>query len=204
MGTLICYRGRPTTNTTWTMTMTTMHKNNNKNNKNNKNMKKRLRLGLWSSMMIMVALLGLLMAPRSVKGQFSSSFEDGFLVDDAAVDAFAQIILENGGVFEGDVEIGENVTSLKGLEGLTSVDGYLWIEDNARLTSLTGLEALTSVGGYVYIYGNAQLTSLAGLEGLDSVGGWLYISLNDQLTSLAGLEGLTSVGGGLDMTVMLN
>merc|ERR1712025_1455865 len=114
------------------MTMTTMHKNN-KNNKNNKNMKKRLRLGLWSSMM-MVALLGLAMAPRSVKGQSDPSLEDGFLVDDAAVDAFAQVILESGGVFEGDVSIGENVTSLKGLEGLTSVGGDLFIYKNAQLT----------------------------------------------------------------------
>merc|ERR1711937_577067 len=105
--------------------------------------------GLWSSMMIMVALLGLLMAPRSVKGQFSSSFEDGFLVDDAAVDAFAQIILESGGVFEGDVKIGENVTSLKGLEGLTTVGGNFNIWNNAQLTSLTGLEGLISVGGYL-------------------------------------------------------
>merc|ERR1719188_2596309 len=125
------------------MTVTTRHKNNNNNN----NMKKTVSLGLWSSMMMMmVALLGLLMAPRSVKGQSSSSFEDGFLVDDAAVDAFAQVILESGGVFEGDVGIGENVTSLKGLEGLTSIGGYLHIYENDQLTSLAGLESLTSVG----------------------------------------------------------
>merc|ERR1712134_153927 len=136
MGTLICYRGRPTTNTAWTITVTTMHKNNNKNN-NMKNMEKRVRLELRSSMMMMVvALLGLLMAPTSVKGQSDPSLEDGFLVDDAAVDAFAQVILESGGVFEGDVEIGENVTSLKGLEGLTSVGGYLAIGWNDRLTYL--------------------------------------------------------------------
>merc|ERR1712134_246152 len=127
-------------------------------------MKKRVRLGLWSSMM-MVALLGLLMAPRSVKGQSDPSLEDGFLDDDAAVDAFAQVILESGGVFERNVTIGENVTSLKGLEGLTSVGGDLDIWNNAQLTSLSGLEGLTSVGGYLSIYDNDQLTSLAGLEG---------------------------------------
>merc|ERR1712078_796204 len=115
-------------------------------------------------MMMMVALLGRLMAPRTVKGQSSSSIEYGFLVDDAAVDAFAQVILESGGVFEGDLEIGENVTSLKGLEGLTSVGGDLKIEYNDQLRSLTGLEDLTSVGGDLRIYGNAQLTSLSGLE----------------------------------------
>merc|ERR1712134_93321 len=107
MGTLICYRGRPTTNTAWTITVTTMHKNNNKNN-NMKNMEKRVRLELRSSMMMMVALLGLLIAPRSVKGQLDPSLEDGFLADDAAVDAFAQVILESGGVFERNVSIGSN------------------------------------------------------------------------------------------------
>merc|ERR1712188_174835 len=165
---------------------------------------------------MMVALLGLLMAPTSVKGQSDPSLEDGFLVDDAAGDAFAQIILENGGVFEGGVEIGENVTSLKGLEGLTSVGGDLQIGGdpvllslgydnvgggNPQLTSLAGLEGLTSVGGGITISDNAQLTSLAGLEGLTSVGGDLYIGINAQLTSLAGLEGLTSVGGYLSIGV---
>merc|ERR1712134_101745 len=111
--------------------------------------------------MMVVALLGLLMAPTSVKGQSASSLEYASLVDDAAVDAFAQIILESGGVFEGDVGIGESVTSLKGLEGLTSIGGYLKIEYNAHLTSLAGLEGLTSVGDYLSIDQNAQLTSLA-------------------------------------------
>merc|ERR1712157_357131 len=100
MGTLICSRRRPTTNT-----VTTMHKNNNNNNNNINNMKKRVRLELRSSMMMMVALLGLVMAPISVKGQLITSLEyalSGILVDDAAVDAFAQVILESGGVFEGD------------------------------------------------------------------------------------------------------
>merc|ERR1711937_742280 len=190
MGTLICSRRRPTTNT-----VTTMHKNIN-------NMKKRVRLELRSSMMMMVALLGLVMAPISVKGQLITSLEyalSGILVDDAAVDAFAQVILESGGVFEGDVKIGESVTSLKGLEGLTSVGGYLDIYGNAQLTSLDGLEGLNSVGGYLRIYYNHQLTSFTGLEGLTSVGGSFEVMYNALLTSLAGLEGLTSVDGDLDI-----
>merc|ERR1711937_425957 len=193
MGTLICSRRRPTTNT-----VTTMHKNIN-------NMKKRVRLELRSSMMMMVALLGLVMAPISVKGQLITSLEyalSGILVDDAAVDAFAQVILESGGVFEGDVKIGESVTSLKGLEGLTSVGGYLDIYGNAQLTSLDGLEGLNSVGGYLRIYYNHQLTSLDGLEGLTSVDGDLDIDYNDQLTSLAGLTEV--VEGEVDITLTLD
>merc|ERR1711937_1056481 len=126
-----------------------------------------------------------------------SPAEYAFLVDDAAVDAFTQVILESGGVFEGDLEISENVTSLKGLEGLTSVGGYLGIGSNAKLTSLSGLEGLASVGGGIYIWDNTQMTSLAGLHGLITVGGNLNIEDNAQLSSLAGLEGLTSVGGDL-------
>merc|ERR1711937_31455 len=193
MGTLICSRRRPTTNT-----VTTMHKNNNNIN----NMKKRVRLELRSSMMMMVALLGLVMAPISVKGQLITSLEyalSGILVDDAAVDAFAQVILESGGVFEGDVKIGESVTSLKGLEGLNSVGGYLRIYDNGQLTSLDGLEGLTSVDGDLEILSNDQLTSFTGLEGLTSVGGSFEVMYNALLTSLAGLEGLTSVDGDLDI-----
>merc|ERR1712176_1429309 len=133
-----------------TMTTMTMHNNN-----TNKNMKKRVSLGLWSLMMMIVALVGLVVAPRGVKGQSDSSPVK--LSDDAAVDAFAQVILESGGVFEGDVEIGESVTSLMGLEGLASVGGYLYIDSNAQLTSLAGLEGLTSIGGYLDIDGNDQL-----------------------------------------------
>ena len=38
------------------------------------------------------------------------------------------------------------------------------------LSSLTGLESITSVGEDLFIYGNASLTSLTGLESLASVG----------------------------------
>merc|ERR1711959_809198 len=122
--------------------------------------------------------------------------EGGFLPDDAAVDAFAQVILESGGVIEGDLEIGEEVTSLKGLEGLVTVGGDLSIPDNPQLTSLAGLEALTSVGGNIYVEGNTNLASLTGLAKLERVGGRLILEKNPQLLSEAGLESAMAVGGG--------
>jgi hypothetical protein len=105
--------------------------------------------------------------------------------------------LENLTSVGGTLEIASNVslTSLNGLEGLTSV-GELDIRNNNSLTSLTGLENLGSVEVGLRINSNwVSLTSLNGLEGLTSVGGILYISSNRALTSLAGLENLDSVGG---------
>jgi hypothetical protein len=43
------------------------------------------------------------------------------------------------------------LTSLTGLENLTSIGGYLLIMDNNALTSLTGLESLTSIGDHLSI-----------------------------------------------------
>jgi len=122
--------------------------------------------------------------------------EGGFLPDDAAVDAFAQVILESGGVIEGDVLIGEEVTSLEGLEGLVTVGGDLSIRDNPQLTSLSGLEGLTRVSGNIYVEGNTNLASLTGLANLERVGGRLILEKNPKLLSEAGLESAMAVGGG--------
>ena len=93
--------------------------------------------------------------------------------------------------------IGSDITNLNGLNVLTSIGGYLWIDDNAALTSLTGLENITSIGGDLVIYANNALTSLTGLENLTSIGGVLDITYNSALTSLTGLESLTSIDSSL-------
>jgi hypothetical protein len=106
----------------------------------------------------------------------------------------------------GDLVIRNNdsLTSLTGLEGLTSIRGALSIGvylavGNPALTSLTGLDNLTSIGGDLNIFCNDALTSLTGLEGLNSIGGDLWIVRNNALTSITGLEGLSSIGGGLEI-----
>ncbi|MFZ9888596.1 MAG: hypothetical protein ACO3JL_13945, partial [Myxococcota bacterium] len=66
----------------------------------------------------------------------------------------------NGGVdFFGYFRLGgdSSLTSLSGLEGLTSVGGEFEIIDNDALTSLSGLEGLTSVGGNLNIYTSSAL-----------------------------------------------
>jgi len=110
-----------------------------------------------------------------------------------------------------------NLTSLSGLENLTSVGGSLLIYENPALTSLTGLNNLTSVnrmnimhnpvltslqalndltdpGESLLIAYNPSLTSVSGLENLKSVNGSISVHTNSSLTSLSGLENLTSVG----------
>ena len=85
------------------------------------------------------------------------------------------------------------LSSLRGLESLTSVGGRLGISDNPSLQSLRGLQNLTSVGNRTYIQRNPQLaslTELANLTGLNS----LHIIGLDALTSLEGLEKLATIG----------
>jgi hypothetical protein len=86
------------------------------------------------------------------------------------------------------------VNSLTGLDSLQRV-GFLKIYNNGALTSLSGLENLTSVRGALRIYNNDALTSLNGLGSLISVGGDLSISENGALTSLGGLGNLSELAG---------
>lgn len=119
----------------------------------------------------------------------------------------------------GDLLIASSsLTSLAGLEGLTSVR-YLVVAGNRDLASLEGLRGLRSAAG-VTVSGNPSLTSLAGLGGLASVEGLVVtdngvatlagleglraagdvvIASNPALTTLAGLESLASIEGELDV-----
>ena len=59
--------------------------------------------------------------------------------------------------------------------------GNLYIGRNDALTSLSGLDGITSVGDNLTIAGNDTLTSLTGLEVVASLAGDLYISGNGAL-----------------------
>jgi len=104
---------------------------------------------------------------------------------------------------EGNVEInGDDITSLTGLNNLTSIGGNLAIGDywnggNPLLGSLSGLGNVIYIGGDLYIGYNDSLKSLTGLENVTSIGGWLWIYDNTALTSLTGLDNVTSIGGRL-------
>lgn len=87
----------------------------------------------------------------------------------------------------------QSLTSLSALANLTVVRGSLEIS-STNLTSLTGLEGVTSVGAMLVVFANAQLTSLTGLGNITQVGRGVRIGYNPLLPSLDGLEGLTSIG----------
>ncbi len=81
------------------------------------------------------------------------------------------------------------LTNLNGLEGLTSIEGDLYISLNIALVSLSGLDNLISIGGSLSVRYTA-LNSLEGLEKLTSIEGILNVDSNGILTSLTGLENI--------------
>jgi len=121
----------------------------------------------------------------------------------AQIDSF-QINHPNCTEIEGDVSIeGLNITNLNGLNVLISIGEWLTIggygTGNPALTSITGLENLTSVGEGLEIRNNNVLTSLTGLENLTFIGWDFVIIGNHGLTSLTGLDNVTSIGGVIDI-----
>ncbi len=103
----------------------------------------------------------------------------------------------------GSVYVEEAITgtinSLNGLNQVTSIGGYLHIQDNDAITTLSGLDNITSIGGYLHIQDNDAITTLSGLDNITSIGGYLHIQDNDAITILSGLDNITSIGGCLDI-----
>jgi hypothetical protein len=100
------------------------------------------------------------------------------------------------------------LSDLKGLENLSSV-GRLSIGYSEELLSLDGLEGLSSITGYVTysntvapgeinIYGNEGLIDIKGLRNITSADG-LYVANNSSLTSL-GMDALARVNGDFEIT----
>lgn len=86
------------------------------------------------------------------------------------------------------------ITSLSGLQNITSISGNLHLEA-AGLTDLSGLENLASVGGNVEIDGCPFLTDISALSSLAAIGGELYIedSSATELSVLTSLESVNSI-----------
>ena len=101
-------------------------------------------------------------------------------------------------VIEGDVWIRGDIDNLNGLNVLTAIEGYLWI-NSTDLINLTGLENIQSIGGYLSIDNNHSLIGIEGLTSLISIGGYLSIYHNSKQTSLTGLGNDISLGGSLEI-----
>ena len=90
------------------------------------------------------------------------------------------------------------LTTLTGLDGITTVGGGLEIGFNAQLTTLTGLDGITTVGNDLWVNNNAHLTTLTALDGITTVGGYLRIGSNAKLTTLTGLADDEKAGRSLE------
>jgi len=97
----------------------------------------------------------------------------------------------------------DNITNLNGLNGLTSIEGKLWIYSCKVLNSLSGLQNITIIDGDLEVYfwpsSTSILSDLKGLDSLTTIGGGLNILNTDVLSSLTGLENVNSIGGSLEV-----
>jgi hypothetical protein len=99
------------------------------------------------------------------------------------------------GILQGDIRI-EGERDIAALEGCTTITGSLTVADT-QLSDLDGLASLSSIDGNLFIRNNAVLNNIEGLRNLISIGGDLRIGYNGMLTELTGLRNLKYVGGNI-------
>ena len=104
----------------------------------------------------------------------------------------------------GDLKLGEYVTSLDGLYGLTSIGGDLlysfeYAYGNVPLQSYEGLNNLKKIGGNFEFNGSTSSKSLSlqSLKNLETIEGDLRVS---NVTDFEGPDYLTNIGGELSIT----
>ena len=91
-----------------------------------------------------------------------------------------------------------SLTTLNGLEGLTSIGGTLTIRGMSGLVNLNGLDNLSSVRGIV-LNDLASLNNVNILSGVTSLDNSINITDAPNLGNFSGLSGLTSVGGSVTL-----
>ena len=122
--------------------------------------------------------------------------EDIVIDFQVSVDSFS--VWNGCSIIEGSLVIKEifgtsPITNLDGLNGITSIEGNLRIEDISAI-NLNGLQNLSSIGGNLIIERNYYLTTLNGLQNLSSIGGSLIVEGNNALTNIDGLQNVYDVG----------
>jgi hypothetical protein len=95
-----------------------------------------------------------------------------------------------------------NSNNFRGFEGLNSIGGSLFIQEEWSLTSLEGLDNITSTGE-LDIVGDRELKTLDGLSRLEEINGRLVIIGNESLGNIR-LNKLKSVGGNLPSSGSMN
>ena len=99
--------------------------------------------------------------------------------------------------------ISTGLTSLSGLDSLkTAANFYIW--SNNDLTTLHGLEGLTSIDGGISISNDPSLTDLSGMGNITEIpNGTLEVS-STPFTDLTGLNNLVNIGRGFFLTYNYN
>lgn len=102
----------------------------------------------------------------------------------------------------GDVTIygNEQLTSVDGLFGLTSIGTDFVFSDNDAITDFDGLPNVVTIPRNLVIKNNASLEAVTGFHQLEEVGDNLLIQQNDALRHINGLGGLHTLGGVLGIT----
>ncbi len=131
-------------------------------------------------------------------------YGDYFLNSQQKIDSF-QTNYPYCSSLSGDVTImNYEINNLNGLIPIDSISGDLIIFKTNDLTSLDGLDSLTSVGGNLYIGGydfwpyyadgNYHLEDISALMKLNHIGIGLIVKYNPVLTSLTGLDSIVFEG----------
>jgi hypothetical protein len=96
----------------------------------------------------------------------------------------------------GDLIINGNdvLTSLRGLENITRVEGWVAIIDIKNLTSLEGLHHISGTIKGLAIISNPALEYINNIKNITHIEGFLEVRNNGELRSLESLDHLTSIG----------
>lgn len=149
---------------------------------------------------VLYIVIVLLAFQSGLKAQSCPPF-DILFESQSQIDSFP-ILYPDCRVIEGNLAIDgwdagdDAIVSLDSLFRITEIQGDLTIMNTFELNSLRGLEGITSVGGRVYI-AFTSLDSVAGLDNLQYVGESLQIAQNSSMQNLHSLKRLQHVGDGL-------
>ncbi|MDA9774359.1 hypothetical protein N9B82_05320, partial [Saprospiraceae bacterium] len=106
---------------------------------------------------------------------------------------------------QGDMKIGEDISDLSSLLGITHIDGGLVLNNNTQLVDFSGLDSLVYIGKlndfipFIRGYGNAfdfeseMYVELPKIEERNNIS--LYIYNNSSLIDFSGLEKINAIDG---------
>jgi hypothetical protein len=106
----------------------------------------------------------------------------------ATLDGLEGLLYVGGSLTIGGLDQGNPKLTTAALSGLLVIEESLWIEHNHRLTTLRGLDRLEHIGGFLGVFDNDQLTSLSDWSALERIGGFLNLAHNDRLPTCRAVE----------------